>query len=67
MSKYISIFFLNVLFTIMIFFSIGVLGMFETNGVYMAISIGAFFTLQSSFIVALLFYVIDLVKKQDRK
>jgi hypothetical protein len=33
----------------------------------MAISIGAFFTLQSSFIVALLFYVIDLVKKQDRK
>jgi hypothetical protein len=66
MSKYISIFFLMILCTIILFFIIGALGMFGTDGIVMVISIGLIFTIQSSFVIALLFYVIDLLKKQRR-
>jgi hypothetical protein len=63
MSKYISIFFLSILCTIILFLILGSSGMMDvTDGFVMLI--GIILTIQSSFIAALLFYVIDLVKKQ---
>ncbi|WP_342429603.1 hypothetical protein [Neobacillus sp. FSL H8-0543] len=63
MGRYVSIFLLGILIIVFLFFSLSLL-LGEILGEY--IIFGLILVILGSFIITLLFYIIDLVKKKSR-
>lgn len=66
MKRYISIFILTASASILLFFLLGMVGMSDyLDGIMMAV--GLVLSLQLSFIICLLFYLIEMFKKKGYK